>query len=128
MPRPGRRPGRRGGTVTSGWGSGFLLVDGEALPLFFGGSSRPPVSPPIRPSLWLPEAEPLGLPLLDWLPEAEPAPVPGGVDRCVPEPLGGVREPCRLPSPDRAGCCGSRDCSGATSSSMASNTEETCLL
>lgn len=63
MPSPGSRPGSSGGIVTSGWVLG--RTGGEvvsALP--FGGSSRPPVLPPSRPSSDALElAERLGLPL-----------------------------------------------------------------
>ena len=101
--------------VTSGSVSGGLLADGEAVPLSFGGSSRPPVLPPSRPSPVEP-ADWLGL--LEWLPSEEPLPVLGAVEpRPEPDlPLDAVPEPCRLPSPPPwAGDGGSRDCSGATS-------------
>lgn len=49
----------------------LLSDDGAVLVSSCGGSSRPPVLPPSRPSLLLPELEGLGLPLL-WLPFAEP--------------------------------------------------------
>src|SRR5690242_9741957 len=118
MPRPGRRPGRSGGRVTSGAVVGGLLVDGALLPgPVFGGSSSPPVLPPIRPSPLVPVAEPLGSPVLVCLPEAGVWPEAlGVVDRWAPEePVVAELVPCGLPSLLWEGGGGSRDCSGATS-------------
>ncbi len=53
----------------------------------------------------------------------------GVVDRWAPEePVVAELVPCRLPSLLWEGGGGSRDCSGATSWSMASNTDDTCCL
>src|SRR5690606_4400364 len=59
MPRPGSRPGRSGGSVTSGLlGGAMSPVDGrEGLAsLRFGGARRPPVLPPGRPAVSVAES------------------------------------------------------------------------
>src|SRR5690606_5098368 len=89
MPKPGSRPGSRGGMVTSGALGAGLLVDGEGLPSGLGGSSRSPVLPPIRPLSSLP-ADGLG-PVLpgEWLSEEVSPPVLGrSADGPVPEASG----------------------------------------
>src|SRR3954469_9821594 len=124
--------GRGGGGGGWGWPSGAGEGAGEvgvAVPVAFGGSRRPPVLPPSRPSSSPPDVADL-LGLLPPLCSEEP-PVPGAVDR--PEPVevseDAVPERCRCPGPPlREGASGRRDCSGATSSSMASKTDDTWLL
>ena len=75
-----------------------------ALPVSFGGSRRPPVLPPSRPSSVLPEpADLLGLPLPVRCRRRERPPVPGADDRPEPVEVSEDAEPgppCRpLPSP-----------------------------
>src|SRR5689334_7208410 len=113
MSRPGRRPGSSGGRVTFGSVVGVLLLeDGdELLVLSLGGSSRPPVLPPSRPSPPLSELEldGCGLPLLGLRPE-EPLPVALGAGRpvCAEPPAPGP-VPCCLPSARSSGGRGSSD-------------------
>lgn len=113
--------------MTSGSSAGVdLPVDGEVLLVSsWGGSRRPPVVPPTRLSPLLSEVDGLGLLVVSSLPSAEPplalgagrsgSVVPGEpvpVERCLPPPW--------------VGGCGRSDECGATSSSMASKTDETC--
>ena len=67
--------------MTSGSSLDGVVVDGDAVPLSGGGSRRPPVLPPSRPSLLVPEVDGLGLPLLDSRPPTESPPVTGALWR-----------------------------------------------
>lgn len=115
-----------GGRVAEPVGGGVLL-----WPLSWGGSRRPPVLPPSRPSFSRSaSAESVGPALASPVPEPS-RPVPGDVEGSAADGASeaGAEPPRRFPSSAPSlGGCGSRDCSGATSSSMASNTDVTCSL
>jgi hypothetical protein len=67
-----------------------LPADGDELVVSLGGSRRPPVVPPSRPSPVLLELDGFGLPLL-WLPLVEPL-LALGAGRSVPDDEPGASE------------------------------------